>query len=430
VPYHHLQEIAARRWHPSPTECPQAHEYWLTEARDLGLTSGSSDDLNESSDTSKHFSVVIDGKNLQNILSSKSSTDQLVKVFTFSQCEGVIFCRVSPQEKGDIVKLVKNSFLSGYSTREKTRSILAIGDGANDVNMIKIANVGVGVAGREGSQAANSADYSVKQFSDLYRLLFLHGRWNYKRTRIFISVFLYKNFSFALTQFWFGTVSQFSGQTAYDSTYLMLFNSVFGIVPLFVFGLWDMDVDPDIHPGSDEKSWMEQIVTRLYSTEARFSSVSILLWCCLGLVHSLIVFYGAWYGWGSAVSFGREASLWMTSILSYTVEVILVSLMNLWVAYSWSTLFIVSLVVFNIGLYFAFVFVYNVIPLNGNGQYVYEIAQSTMGNGSFWLAMVLLVSIAIFPLVLGGQVWKKVRPSFHHILEMKQRGKTSAYRIE
>lgn len=38
---------------------------------------------------------------------------------------------------------------------------LAIGDGANDVNMINGANVGVGVRGIEGSQATRAADYII-----------------------------------------------------------------------------------------------------------------------------------------------------------------------------------------------------------------------------------------------------------------------------
>ena len=39
--------------------------------------------------------------------------------------------------------------------------VLAIGDGANDVNMIIKSNVGVGIRGLEGSQAARAADYIV-----------------------------------------------------------------------------------------------------------------------------------------------------------------------------------------------------------------------------------------------------------------------------
>jgi phospholipid-translocating ATPase len=38
---------------------------------------------------------------------------------------------------------------------------LSIGDGANDVSMILEANIGVGIRGKEGTQAVRSADYSI-----------------------------------------------------------------------------------------------------------------------------------------------------------------------------------------------------------------------------------------------------------------------------
>lgn len=46
----------------------------------------------------------------------------------------------------------------------KNHSCLAIGDGANDVSMISTANVGIGIVGMEGSQAARAADYSIAEF--------------------------------------------------------------------------------------------------------------------------------------------------------------------------------------------------------------------------------------------------------------------------
>lgn len=70
------------------------------------------------------------------------------------QCEGVICCRTSPLQKALIVNLVKDGL--GSMT-------LAIGDGANDVSMIQAADVGVGISGEEGLQAANSADYAIAQ---------------------------------------------------------------------------------------------------------------------------------------------------------------------------------------------------------------------------------------------------------------------------
>ena len=65
----------------------------------------------------------------------------------------VVACRVSPKQKADIVEMVKNRFPS--------KKTLSIGDGANDVAMIMKADVGVGIAGKEGMQAARSADFAI-----------------------------------------------------------------------------------------------------------------------------------------------------------------------------------------------------------------------------------------------------------------------------
>ncbi len=54
----------------------------------------------------------------------------------------VLACRVSPKQKADIVSVVRNKF--------PNKTTLAIGDGANDVNMITTAHVGVGISGLEG----------------------------------------------------------------------------------------------------------------------------------------------------------------------------------------------------------------------------------------------------------------------------------------
>lgn len=48
---------------------------------------------------------------------------------------------------------------------------LAIGDGGNDVRMIQHADVGVGISGREGLQAARAADYSIA--SEIFMVSFI-----------------------------------------------------------------------------------------------------------------------------------------------------------------------------------------------------------------------------------------------------------------
>jgi P-type E1-E2 ATPase len=45
--------------------------------------------------------------------------------------------------------------------RYPEKTTLSIGDGANDCPMIQQAHVGVGILGKEGQQAARSADYAI-----------------------------------------------------------------------------------------------------------------------------------------------------------------------------------------------------------------------------------------------------------------------------
>lgn len=53
---------------------------------------------------------------------------------------------------------------------------MAVGDGANDVNMITAADVGVGVKGKEGTEAARVADYVVGEFQHIRLLSLYYGR--------------------------------------------------------------------------------------------------------------------------------------------------------------------------------------------------------------------------------------------------------------
>lgn len=57
--------------------------------------------------------------------------------------KAVICCRVTPLQKAMVVDLVK---------KYKKAVTLSIGDGANDVSMIKTAHIGVGISGQEGMQ--------------------------------------------------------------------------------------------------------------------------------------------------------------------------------------------------------------------------------------------------------------------------------------
>ncbi|TGZ61385.1 hypothetical protein CRM22_008025 [Opisthorchis felineus] len=74
----------------------------------------------------------------------------------------VLCCRMSPMQKASMVELVHVGL--GEAHRGYRPVTAAIGDGGNDVSMILQANVGIGIYGKEGKEAARAADYVLPQF--------------------------------------------------------------------------------------------------------------------------------------------------------------------------------------------------------------------------------------------------------------------------
>lgn len=105
-----------------------------------------------------------------------------------------------------IVQLVKRSRGSPLTA--------AIGDGGNDVSMIKEAHVGLGITGKEGRQAAMAADFAFAKFMHLERALLVHGHWYYLRVAVLTQYFFYKNLVFIMPQFFFTIYNGFSGQVS------------------------------------------------------------------------------------------------------------------------------------------------------------------------------------------------------------------------
>ena len=68
----------------------------------------------------------------------------------------------------------------------------AIGDGANDVSMIQEAHVGLGIFGKEGRNAARSADFAFAKFKFAKQILLVHGFLFYSRASILVQYFFYK----------------------------------------------------------------------------------------------------------------------------------------------------------------------------------------------------------------------------------------------
>ncbi|CAK0902576.1 unnamed protein product [Prorocentrum cordatum] len=213
----------------------------------------------------------------------------------------VMACRVSPLQKAQMVSLVRANVVGPDGRAVVT---LAIGDGANDVPMIQTAQVGVGIAGREGRQSVNNSDFAIVQFKYLGRLLFLHGRWNYLRTCKCTLFTFWRNAVQVLMITIYTYVSGFSGTILFEDSIRILFN-FFGAVPIIPTGIFDQDVD-------ERLALARPLLYRVGREQVGLSTLKI-AWTLLSvLAHSVIlqlVWYFAfddmvWLGVGDSYSFG------------------------------------------------------------------------------------------------------------------------------
>ncbi|XP_027114295.2 phospholipid-transporting ATPase 1 [Coffea eugenioides] len=176
------------------------------------------------------LALIIDGTSLVHILDSELE-EQLFQLA--SRCNVVLCCRVAPLQKAGIVALIKNR------TDDMT---LAIGDGANDVSMIQMADVGIGISGQEGRQAVMASDFAMGQFRFLVPLLLVHGHWNYQRISYMILYNFYRNAVLVFVLFWYALFTSYTLTTAMTDWSSMLYSIIYTAVPTIVVGILDKDL--------------------------------------------------------------------------------------------------------------------------------------------------------------------------------------------
>jgi phospholipid-transporting ATPase len=351
---------------------------------------------------SQDAGFIIEGAPLEFVLSSQPGLekyrDEILEVFLkiTSACKTVICCRVTPGQKKDVVKIVK----------EFHKSVtLAIGDGANDVSMILEAQVGIGLYGEEGMQAVQASDYAVGEFRLLWELLFVHGRFNYIRQSETILYFIYKNLVFTLPQFYFAFFCAYSGQTVYDDWYITVYNMVLTALPLMIKGIFEKDLKvptrAQVTLNSPEVlGKIRSQVPRVYETSRLnkiFTRSAFLTWVFFGVFHSCIIFFIPLFAGSRSVlnGSGRNSDLTYFSVTSFSCIIFVVNLKLALITRLWNIYHAISMVLLSIFLYFGFVFVYDVMTQSIFQQSIFVILES------FYFYLCVFVSVSLV-LVFDG----------------------------
>uniref|UniRef100_A0A8C1V280 Phospholipid-transporting ATPase n=1 Tax=Cyprinus carpio TaxID=7962 RepID=A0A8C1V280_CYPCA len=340
------------------------------------------------------------GKKSQ-VVEDEKKDMQLELLRTACMCQAVICCRVTPLQKAQVVELVK---------KHKKAVTLAIGDGANDVSMIKTAHIGVGISGQEGMQAVLSSDFSFAQFRYLQRLLLVHGRWSYLRMCKFLRYFFYKNFTFTFVHFWYGFFCGFSAQTVYDEWFITLYNLVYTALPVIGLSIFDQDVNdrwsfqyPQLYaPGQLNQYFSKMAFAR------------ILLHSCYS---SLILFFVPWAAMCDTVrDDGKDIADYQSfALLAQTCLLIAVSVqMGLdtyyWTAvnqfFLWGSLsvyFAVTFTMYSNGMYLIFT---SSFPFIGT-------ARNSLNQPNVWLTIFLTTILCILPVVAKRFLFIQLKPTIN-----------------
>ena len=203
--------------------------------------------------------------------------------------KSVVFCRVTPGQKAEIVRLVK----------EMGKLTLAIGDGANDVNMIMEANVGVGIFGEEGTRAAQVANYAIGEFCLLWKLVLYYGRLNYMRVTELILYFFYKNMVFTIIQFAYCFYTQGSGQSFWLSWSITFYNMIFTFLPVVLRAVFEIDIElaptkrtfEELSKGTHSNQTLYSYYPRMYYISQKnklFTPLAFAAWFTLGVFQGVV----------------------------------------------------------------------------------------------------------------------------------------------
>lgn len=347
------------------------------------------------------LAIIIDGASLAYAI--EDHPDALMDLA--DSCKTVICCRVTPLQKALVVRMV----------REMRASLtLAIGDGGNDVSMIQEAHVGVGLFGKEGTQAARAGDYAMSEFKHLQRLMSVHGRYAYIRSSGTINLSFYKNIVFTATQVFFQIFNFSSGTTFQDQWIVSFFNVVITALSPLLYGVFERDLDEGTLRRFPE-AYASNRGDRLFSVRSVAEYTFL-----YGLWHAITVFFGVFFAMGYlAIPFadGRDGGLYMTALGSAFIIVIVVLIKFLMHSHTWNWVILLAIV-------FSFLMFFVTIPVAilGFGEYALEgtlemllRSNQFILTGAMIIAACFVVDFAIlavrqllYPDVVNNlQIWEK-----------------------
>jgi len=125
------------------------------------------------------------------------------------------------------------------------KRVCCVGDGGNDVEMIRSANVGIGIQGKEGLQAALASDFSISTFKDAVPLILWHGRQAYRSSVLLSYVLIHRGILVSVINLYFSALFNFLAYPFFNGLLMFGFTGLFTSCPAFCL-IFDRDTTYDV----------------------------------------------------------------------------------------------------------------------------------------------------------------------------------------
>ncbi|KAG2393729.1 hypothetical protein C9374_007260 [Naegleria lovaniensis] len=329
----------------------------------------------------KHFeyALIIDSKSLD--LALEKYEKQFLRIVKF--VKSAVCCRLKPLQKSRIVKLIE--------TKLKKKA-LAIGDGVNDVAMIQAASIGVGIQGKEGSQASRSADYSIPRFKNLVRLIAVHGRYCCVRNADFLHLSFYKNIMIVMPQIFYTFFCGFTSAVFFESWLLTMFNTIYCFFQPLISGIYEQDLPEEVilqHP---------EIYDSLKRNGNLFNARSLTFWVLTAIYHASIIFFGVFvnYMYGFDILENGPSDVYHFGTIIMTATMTVITFRFALEVKTWSLPMMISIWGSYLS-YFVFVVIYTPIPnFLGKGTF-YSIYYHTFLSVKGTLVTLMVTGACLVP---------------------------------
>ncbi|KAJ6325721.1 hypothetical protein OIU76_012748 [Salix suchowensis] len=324
----------------SRESCRRCLEDALAMSKKLRAVSETSDNTGTSSDAARGpVALIIDGTSLVYILDNELE-EQLFQLA--STCSVVLCCRVAPLQKAGIVALVKKR------TSEMT---LSIGDGANDVSMIQMADV---------------------------------GSWHQ---------WARGNAVFVFVLFWYALFACFTLTTAINEWSSMLYSIIYTSLPTIVVAILDKDLSrrnllryPQLYGAGQRQE--------AYNRKLFWVTMLDTVW------QSVVVFFVPIFAyWASTIDVPSIGDLWTLAV------VILVNFHLAMDIIRWNWIFHVA-IWGSIVATFICVMILDAFPMFVGYWAIFHI----MGEVSFWVCLLGIIITALLPRFVAKVLYQHFTP--------------------